>query len=109
MIPTEDIRRMKKLSGSHINGFKRKIRRTKKLSGSHFNDTNGRYNIRKSDVEVISMIRTEYDIQKSRIYRSHFYDTNFKTCQVLVFKLPFLLITKFMKLPSFILQTKEQN
>ena len=35
------------------------IRRPKKRSRSHFNDTNRRYNVRKSNLEVILTIRTE--------------------------------------------------
>ena len=58
----------------------------KKSSRSHFNDTDRRYNIRKSDLEVISMIRTEYDIRKSGMDRSRFYDMKIEIF-LLVFKL----------------------
>ena len=40
--------------------------RTKKRSRSHFSVTNRRYYVRKSDLEVILMIRTQrYDVRKS--------------------------------------------
>ena len=40
----------------------------KKRSRSHFNDTNGRYDVRKSDLEVILVLRTRrYYVRKSEL------------------------------------------
>ena len=41
------------------------IRRPKKRSRSHFNDTNRRYDVRKSDLEVTSDTNGRYDVRKS--------------------------------------------
>ena len=60
----------------------------KKWCRSHFNDTNGRYHVQKSALEMFLMTWTEYDVRKSCIDRSHFYDMNFKKeVYLLVFKL----------------------
>ena len=47
----------------------------KKWSRSDFNDMNGRYHVRKSDLEVILMIRMAISCTIKRL-RSHFNDTN---------------------------------
>ena len=61
---------------SHFSAHEPNILRPKKRSRSHFNDTNGRYDVRKSDLEVILDDHKPKIRRTKKRSRSHFNDTN---------------------------------